>query len=201
MNYLRIYNELVTDRQSQKRHKEMYTELHHIVPKCLGGTNLKENLVKLTAREHYLAHWLLTKIYPDNIKLLTAFTLMAGKMCPTGQREVTSAQFERCKKAQSKASYLHFTENNPMNSPSAREKVRQSKLGDKNPMRQNPGNSWKAKAVEVTFEHGGTQIFPYGTLAAKELGIPYATWKWALKHNNGKIPKYQISAIKQQPKI
>lgn len=36
-------------------------ERHHIVPKCLGGGNEKSNIVKLTYREHFLAHWLLTK--------------------------------------------------------------------------------------------------------------------------------------------
>lgn len=39
-----------------------YTELHHIIPQSLGGTNDKENLVYLTAREHFICHWLLVKI-------------------------------------------------------------------------------------------------------------------------------------------
>lgn len=39
-----------------------YTESHHIIPKSLGGSNKKENLVKLTAREHFVCHWLLTKM-------------------------------------------------------------------------------------------------------------------------------------------
>ena len=38
-----------------------YCEVHHIVPKSLGGTNAKDNLVKLTARQHYIAHWMLWK--------------------------------------------------------------------------------------------------------------------------------------------
>lgn len=38
-----------------------YYETHHIVPKSLGGDDLAENLVKLTAREHFICHWLLTK--------------------------------------------------------------------------------------------------------------------------------------------
>lgn len=39
-----------------------YTESHHIVPKSLGGTNNKDNLVRLTAREHYICHLLLTRM-------------------------------------------------------------------------------------------------------------------------------------------
>ena len=44
-------------------------EVHHIVPKCLGGSNKKENLVELTAREHFICHRLLCEIYPKNKKL------------------------------------------------------------------------------------------------------------------------------------
>lgn len=39
-----------------------YFELHHVIPKALGGSNRKSNLVKLTAREHYVCHLLLTKM-------------------------------------------------------------------------------------------------------------------------------------------
>ena len=38
-----------------------YIEKHHIIPKSLGGHNRKENLVNLSAREHFICHWLLTK--------------------------------------------------------------------------------------------------------------------------------------------
>lgn len=50
-------------------------ELHHILPKSLGGTDEKENLILLTYREHYLAHFLLWKIHGNN-KMLYAFWLM-----------------------------------------------------------------------------------------------------------------------------
>ena len=45
-----------------------YYEKHHIVPKSLGGSNLKENLVNLTAREHFICHLLLTKMYKGDAK-------------------------------------------------------------------------------------------------------------------------------------
>jgi hypothetical protein len=45
-----------------------YTETHHILPKCLGGSDSIDNLVVLTAREHFLCHILLTKfITGDNL--------------------------------------------------------------------------------------------------------------------------------------
>lgn len=39
-----------------------YTENHHIHPESLGGSNKKDNMVRLTAREHYVCHLLLTKM-------------------------------------------------------------------------------------------------------------------------------------------
>jgi 5-methylcytosine-specific restriction endonuclease McrA len=54
---------------------ETYYELHHILPKSLGGLDLQENLVLLTAREHYIAHLLLYAIYKQ--KGGSAFRKMA----------------------------------------------------------------------------------------------------------------------------
>ena len=43
-----------------------YCESHHIIPRCMGGENRAFNLVWLTAREHYLCHYLLTKMVNIN---------------------------------------------------------------------------------------------------------------------------------------
>ena len=56
----------------------IYTERHHISPKSLDGSNNKNNLVNLTAREHFLCHWLLTKMTP-NPKMKHAFWRMLVK--------------------------------------------------------------------------------------------------------------------------
>lgn len=42
-----------------------YTEKHHIIPKSCGGTNDPSNLVKLTAKAHFICHLLLTKMMID----------------------------------------------------------------------------------------------------------------------------------------
>lgn len=75
MNYLKIYNLLINKANMSNRLKnsDVYYENHHIKPKCIGGNNSKQNLVLLTAREHFLAHWLLTKIYINNSKIIYAF--------------------------------------------------------------------------------------------------------------------------------
>jgi len=38
-----------------------YCEVHHIVPRSLGGSNDKDNLISLTPRQHYIAHWILAR--------------------------------------------------------------------------------------------------------------------------------------------
>ena len=48
--------------QERKKSKKDYFEAHHIIPHSLGGTKAKENIVLLTAREHFICHILLTKM-------------------------------------------------------------------------------------------------------------------------------------------
>lgn len=54
-------------------------ERHHIIPKCLNGTNNDSNLVYLTYREHYVAHQLLHKMYTESHGLLVAVRMMATR--------------------------------------------------------------------------------------------------------------------------
>jgi hypothetical protein len=74
MNYEKHYNLLIT--RAQNRKLTGYSELHHIIPKCLGGKDAVTNLVALTAPEHFLAHQLLVKIYPGNRDLILAVHMM-----------------------------------------------------------------------------------------------------------------------------
>lgn len=76
---LKTYNNLISKGKTRGLNKgelDYYTEKHHIIPKCMGGTNDESNLVLLTAREHIIAHMLLSCIYPDNEKLLSSVTKM-----------------------------------------------------------------------------------------------------------------------------
>lgn len=74
MDYQKIYNSIIENRKINI--PEGYTERHHIIPKCMGGDNSKENLVRLTAREHFICHTLLVKIYPDKKTLIFAVVRM-----------------------------------------------------------------------------------------------------------------------------
>lgn len=60
--YTRWYYQIIRRAQSRIIASKFYTETHHIIPKSLGGSDKTENLVRLTAREHFVCHWLLTKM-------------------------------------------------------------------------------------------------------------------------------------------
>ena len=76
MNYQKHYNLLIE--RAKNRNLEGYKERHHIVPCCMGGTDERDNLVELTAEEHFVAHQLLVKMYPDHDGLKWAAVLMTG---------------------------------------------------------------------------------------------------------------------------
>jgi len=87
MNYTKLYNKLIQKAKNEQqlgkrvKHKDEYFESHHVIPRCLNGLDDLLNLVLLTAREHFLAHWILTKIYPTNHKLVYAFNCFCRTGC------------------------------------------------------------------------------------------------------------------------
>lgn len=75
MNYTAHYNNLIKRAIARKK-PDGYFEKHHIIPRCRGGTDDKENIANLTASEHYVAHQLLVKMYPDDRKLIYAVSML-----------------------------------------------------------------------------------------------------------------------------
>lgn len=77
MDYKHHYDRLIE--RARNRSLTGYKERHHIIPRCMSGDNSPENLVYLTAEEHFVAHQLLIKIHPKNHKLIYAATAMTRK--------------------------------------------------------------------------------------------------------------------------
>lgn len=75
MNYQRVYDQIVA--RGKERFLEEYTERHHIVPRCMGGSDDPDNLVDLTPEEHYVCHQLLVKIHPYHRGLPYALAVMS----------------------------------------------------------------------------------------------------------------------------
>lgn len=125
MNYKSIYESLIS-KARERSLVDGYSEKHHVIPKCMGGSNERSNLVVLTAEEHFLAHQLLVKINPGNSKLTFALDKMTlehnskkrnNKMYGWIRRRVNKSLSERMKNS------------NPMNSKESRIKLSNSKKG------------------------------------------------------------------------
>lgn len=76
MDYAAHYDRLIA--RARSRILVGYRERHHVIPRCIGGGNETENLVYLTAGEHYVAHQLLVKIYPGDRGITHAASMMAN---------------------------------------------------------------------------------------------------------------------------
>ena len=113
MNYKKIYDQIID--RAKTRDLEGYGENHHIIPKCMGGDDKIDNLVKLTVKEHYIVHRLLTEIYPGDHKLIYAFWCMCSvKNKFTRERTVVSARtYEYARNAMSKVTKERLKEHNP----------------------------------------------------------------------------------------
>lgn len=75
--YIQFINAILTKRSENVKFE--YSEKHHILPKSMGGSNDKENLIYLSYREHYIAHYMLAKAFPNH-NISSALTkMMDGK--------------------------------------------------------------------------------------------------------------------------
>ena len=89
--YQKWYDQLID--RARNRTIEGYVERHHIVPKSLGGTDEKSNLVKLTAREHLIAHMLLPRFAENKKPMWQAVWMMMN----TQGRKLTGRLYEQAR--------------------------------------------------------------------------------------------------------
>lgn len=66
--YTKWYNDIINRSKSRVFTNKIYIENHHIIPRALNGNNSNENTARLTAREHFICHWLLTKMTTGTAK-------------------------------------------------------------------------------------------------------------------------------------
>lgn len=100
MNWTQIHNQIIE--RAKGRILNGYSEKHHIIPKCLGGTNDSNNLVSLTGREHFIIHKLLCLIYPHKSKLHWAVFMMAngkGNKKQDRSYRISSREYQRLKES------------------------------------------------------------------------------------------------------
>jgi ribosomal protein L37AE/L43A len=101
--YLRWYIAIVSNKEMRSKKEPQYYEEHHILPKSLFADykNLRKNKwnrVLLTAKEHFICHWLLTKVCKNEFqyqKMLKAFVGMTRNK--NGNRKLTSFEYSKLK--------------------------------------------------------------------------------------------------------
>ena len=104
MNYKKIHDRIISRAKNRKKIVGYY-EKHHIIPLCIDK-NSKE-VVNLTAKEHYLIHRLLVKIYSKSVGLKTAYYCMSFITSNKGTKHkyrVSLKTYEESKLAASKNS-------------------------------------------------------------------------------------------------
>lgn len=119
MNYKKHY--ILLCERAKNRNLQEYIEKHHIIPRCLGGDDGKENIVKLTPEEHYVAHQLLVKMHPKHRGLVWAALQLAGGKTKNGGNRINNKIYGWLKRKNSKLVSLQNKER--WKSPDYRDKM------------------------------------------------------------------------------
>ena len=170
------YNQWYTNitERAKNRHLETYTETHHIQPRSLGGTDDPTNIIDLTAREHFICHWLLVKMTTgqDRYKMLNALRIMRAEK--QGQEryhtKITARVYENIKQEYAALQSKKYSgEGNPMfgdrfyRSKEGRKSQRELVSGEKN------GSKQKVAREKISIAKTGKKRAPFSTEWIKNL--------------------------------
>lgn len=155
-----------------------YKERHHIIPKCIGGTDDKDNLIDLYAQEHYEAHQLLFIENPKNYGIVTSFWQMCNCTSAALNKrnyEITAFDYEQ---ARIKFSQMH----------SAYMKEKQVEL-------KNLNCGWyseesRKKSIQRSYEVRKANGFKRSETFSNKISESNKGRHW---YNNGKINTYTYS--------
>jgi len=187
MNYRDHYDRLVN--RAKNRKLDGYVEKHHVLPKCLGGSDDPENMVLLTAREHYVAHQLLVKLYPGHRGIAYAALLMTRVGRGEGRVNNRMYGWVRQKYAQAQSVWMKKWLN-LVGNPSSREEVKRKRseawTKDKNPSWKNP--NWKGIKAAALKTKGVKQTETHQKRISESLK------KWH-ENNPGKHPMKNAETV------
>lgn len=171
-----------------------YTERHHIIPRCFFdrgkntfNANHPSNLVDLTPREHFLCHWLLTKMVVGHKRYQMLAALAAFTKNNQHQFRILSAgQYQKAREANYQASYGNKMYNNG--------KIQRR-------FKEPPGGNWVLGQLESTSNaHKGKKMYHNGQIAIRATSSPGPEWvqgslngttgmKWWYKDNQTMMSK------------
>lgn len=157
--YTKIYYSIIT--RAQLRTLNGYKENHHIIPESIGGSSMAENMVYLTAREHFICHWLLTKMCSgqDKHKMIYALNGMLSLENDRQQRyRITGRKYELLKKLHSSIhSERMYGEKNPMKDPDVKQK-HQDAIDSRGPTKGMKGKKHSQTTINIMKRKRAKQI-------------------------------------------
>jgi len=161
--YTKYYNRIIENRK-QNPILNVYTETHHIIPRSLGGSNADENLVNLTAREHFICHWLLTKMYAGESrgKMINALYMMQAKN-PNQKRyksKITARIYSKLREEY--VEYISKLNTGRIQPPEEKEKQLKAQIGRK---REPFSKEWREKLSNAKKGENNTR---YGVIVSEE---------------------------------
>lgn len=209
--YMSIINKSVNNNKS--KNDDIYYELHHIIPKSIGGTNEDSNLVLLSAREHFICHKLLTKCTYGKLKskMICAYWRMCNPQGGIKEfTEITSRNYEYGRKAFAKYRTTKFK-----HTDETKKKISLSSKGKNNGMY---GRKRTKEEIQqfIKTQSKGKFITPWGTFYSAgaavrsndcPIDIPYITILNYCERRNDKpfesirgLAKYYKAIKGQTPK-
>jgi hypothetical protein len=194
MNYKKVYDNICI-RGKEKRELGQYCEKHHIIPRCMGGKDVEDNLTILTYREHFIAHLLLTKIYKEHRGINYAFLCMLRKQ-PTGERILTARMVDTIKRNYKKFKKLYCTIPNPGTTENSKNAARKRML-ERNPISLDPSKNRTAQPIRVHYEDGRIEDYKYAKEFCIKNKVSYANMKYWLKNENCSSKKYGIIKVER----
>lgn len=198
--YFKTYKNLVERAKSRgidknELPKDKVYEIHHILPKCMGGDNNSNNLCCLTLKEHLIAHLLLNKIYPDHLGLIHS----CSAMLMNNNREVSSSTILSIRESYySNLREISKQQVGKIVSNETKQKQKISHIGGS--ISQSTKDKLNEKRHRVIIQGPSGEIYETIKDACESLSIPRSTFLFWLKNKPEKgFKKIQdIGSIKRE---
>ena len=123
--YSRLYYTIINHDNPERT--KGYVESHHIVPRSCGGSDCLDNIVELTAREHYICHYLLTKfsVGLSYYKMVHAFHFL--NIAPRHDKRILNSKLYEINKIRRTTEMKRIMSGRKL-SEETKDKIRQSAL-------------------------------------------------------------------------